>query len=274
MSTRTLTFVLAIGLLPSLVPAQGQVHVVDAAGGAGAAFTDLPAAVAAAAPGDTVLVGPSAYGSNMISLLQLARQRGVEVVGLPATPDGHIDLEALEANLSPRVRLVALTHVATSSGTIQPAAAVGRIARAHDVPVLLDACFQSVAAALSAEPPGAEAYLPLGVERLAPAPGAGTPAWCHAAARESSGGGSGAGRHSTACRSSAIPSRPPRRAVGSARTSCRPRTAPAGSPDSSYSARSRVRAPPAPGPAWWSAVAAIVSASCVQRTKRVCAVGR
>ena len=55
-------------------------------------------------------------------------------------------------------------------------------------PVLLDACFQSVAAALSAEPPGAEAYLPLGVERLAPAPGAGTPAWCHAAARESSGG--------------------------------------------------------------------------------------
>jgi len=91
-------------------------------------------------PGDTVLVGPSAYGSNMISLLQLARQRGVEVVALPATPDGHIDLEALEANLSPRVRLVALTHVATSSGTIQPAAAVGRIARAHDVPVLLDAC--------------------------------------------------------------------------------------------------------------------------------------
>ena len=61
MSTRTLTFVLAIGLLPSLVPAQGQVHVVDAAGGAGAAFTDLPAAVAAAAPGDTVLVRSGAY---------------------------------------------------------------------------------------------------------------------------------------------------------------------------------------------------------------------
>jgi len=92
------------------------------------------------APGDEILVGPSAYGSNMISLLQLARQRGVVVVPLPSTPDGHMDLEALEANLGPRVRLVCLTHVATSSGTIQPAAAVGSIARAHEVPVLLDAC--------------------------------------------------------------------------------------------------------------------------------------
>ncbi|MHB2007980.1 MAG: aminotransferase class V-fold PLP-dependent enzyme [Acidobacteriaceae bacterium] len=94
-------------------------------------------------PGDKILTASNEYVSNYLALLQVARQRGTEIIVVPNGPGGEISLTALEAAIrqhGERVKLMALTHVPTNGGLVQPAAAVGRIARRNRIPYLLDAC--------------------------------------------------------------------------------------------------------------------------------------
>ena len=95
------------------------------------------------AAGDRILTGEAEYASNYISFLQVARARGVEVAVVPSDEDGALSVAALERMIGPSVKLIAVTHVPTNGGLVNPAAAIGRLARAHKIPFLLDAC-QSV----------------------------------------------------------------------------------------------------------------------------------
>ena len=97
-------------------------------------------------PEDVVLTGESEYSSNIIAFLQVMRRSGARLEIVGSDDDGVLDLLALErrlAELGSRAALVALTHVPTSNGVVQPAAQVGALTRAAGVPYLLDAC-QSV----------------------------------------------------------------------------------------------------------------------------------
>ena len=92
------------------------------------------------AAGDRVLTGRSEYASNAIALLQLRRRHGIEVVLVDDDEHGQIDLDRLDEELDRGAAMVALTHVPTSGGLVNPAAEVGRRCRAHDVCFVLDAC--------------------------------------------------------------------------------------------------------------------------------------
>ena len=93
--------------------------------------------------GDRILTTTSEYASNVIAFLQVAERSGAVVEVVPNRPTGEIDVDALESMLDERVRLIAINHVPTNSGLVNPAADVGRVANAHGIPYLLDAC-QSV----------------------------------------------------------------------------------------------------------------------------------
>jgi len=98
-------------------------------------FNAIPFAV-----GDIILTGQSEYASNFLALLHLARRQGVKIEVIPNDSAGTIDLTRLEEAINPKVRLIALTHVPSQSGVIHPAASVGKLARAHNILYLLDAC--------------------------------------------------------------------------------------------------------------------------------------
>ena len=90
--------------------------------------------------GDRIVTGQSEYASNYLSLLHLSRHKGVKIDVIPNNSDGLICLDTLESSLGNDVRLIALTHIASQSGVIQPAAAVGKLAQKHRILYLLDAC--------------------------------------------------------------------------------------------------------------------------------------
>ncbi|MCR9218842.1 MAG: aminotransferase class V-fold PLP-dependent enzyme [Alphaproteobacteria bacterium] len=94
-------------------------------------------------PGDRILTARSDYNSNMIAYRQVERRFGVEIVLIPNDDAGRIDVDALAAAVDGRTRLIALTDLPTNDGLINPAEAVGQVARDAGVPFLLDAC-QSV----------------------------------------------------------------------------------------------------------------------------------
>jgi cysteine desulfurase/selenocysteine lyase len=95
------------------------------------------------APGDRILTSAAEYASNYIALLQMARRTGAVVEAVPSDAQGQISIEALEGLIDSRVKLIALTHIPTNGGLVNPAAAVGAVARRAKIPFILDAC-QSV----------------------------------------------------------------------------------------------------------------------------------
>lgn len=90
--------------------------------------------------GDRVLTAQSEYGSNAIALLQIARQHGVTVDVVPNDEHGQVSVSALAGMLDDRVTAVVVSHMPTNGGLVQPAAEIGRLARAAGALFVLDAC--------------------------------------------------------------------------------------------------------------------------------------
>lgn len=91
-------------------------------------------------PGDRILASSAEYGSNLVALLHQVKRQGVEILWVPDDAAGQIDIKALENLLDARVKLICLTHIPSGGGLINPAAAVGKVAKAAGIPYLLDAC--------------------------------------------------------------------------------------------------------------------------------------
>ena len=90
--------------------------------------------------GDRILTAHAEYVSNWLAFLLVKQRTGCTVELVPDDEHDQIDLEALQRMMDERVKLVALTHVPSSNGLINPAAEVGAIVSGSNALYLLDAC--------------------------------------------------------------------------------------------------------------------------------------
>ncbi len=94
--------------------------------------------------GDIILTTINDYVSNQIAFLSLQKRFGIKIVRADDDVRGGVSVDDMAAKIkSLRPRLVAVTHVPTNSGLVQPVEAIGPLCREYDVLYLVDAC-QSV----------------------------------------------------------------------------------------------------------------------------------
>ena len=84
-------------------------------------------------PGDRILTAMPEYASNYIAFLQVAQKTGATVEVIPNDPYGQISLEALRKAIDDRVKLIAITHIPTNGGLVNPVVEVGKVAREHGI---------------------------------------------------------------------------------------------------------------------------------------------
>ena len=88
--------------------------------------------------GDEVLVSLSEHYSNLLPWRAAAERAGARVVTFGVDDDGHLDLADLGRKLSPRTRLVAVTHVSNVLGLVNPVAEIAAMAHRAGALVLVD----------------------------------------------------------------------------------------------------------------------------------------
>ena len=94
--------------------------------------------------GEVILTTINDYVSNQIAFLSLQKRFGIKIVRAEDDVRGGVSVEDMATKIkSLRPRLVAVTHVPTNSGLVQPVEAIGQLCREYDVLYLVDAC-QSV----------------------------------------------------------------------------------------------------------------------------------
>ncbi|HJU19755.1 MAG TPA: cysteine desulfurase [Stellaceae bacterium] len=88
--------------------------------------------------GDEVLISELEHHSNIVPWQLLRDRLKIRLVVAPIDATGGLDLSAFEARLTPKTRLVAMTHIANASGARVPVETVVKLAHRYGARVLLD----------------------------------------------------------------------------------------------------------------------------------------
>ena len=89
--------------------------------------------------GDEIVLTIAEHYSNLLPWRALAERTGAVIRTVDVDDDGSLRPERVRDALSPRTRLVAFSHVSNVLGLINPAADICAVARARQIPVLIDA---------------------------------------------------------------------------------------------------------------------------------------
>ncbi len=88
--------------------------------------------------GDEIVLSLLEHHSNIVPWHYHRERSGAVLKWVPILEDGTFDLDAYEKLLTPKTKIVALTHMSNVTGTVTPAKKIIELAHARGIPVLLD----------------------------------------------------------------------------------------------------------------------------------------
>ena len=91
-------------------------------------------------PGDEIVLTVMEHHSNIVPWHFLRERQGAVLRWVDVRDDGSLDIEALDAAITPKTKLVAVTHMSNVLGTVTPLKEIVARAHAKGVPVLADGC--------------------------------------------------------------------------------------------------------------------------------------
>lgn len=94
--------------------------------------------------GDEVIISVMEHHANLIPWQMTCKNAGAHLRVIPMNQLGELDLTAFKNMLSSKVKMVAITHISNSLGTINPIAEMIDLAHQNNIPILVDGA-QSVA---------------------------------------------------------------------------------------------------------------------------------
>jgi cysteine desulfurase/selenocysteine lyase len=89
--------------------------------------------------GDVIIISAMEHHSNIVPWQMLCEDRNAELKVIPINEKGELLIDEFKSMLDDRVKLIAVSHVSNSLGTINPVRDIISLAHQNNVPVLLDA---------------------------------------------------------------------------------------------------------------------------------------
>lgn len=89
-------------------------------------------------PGDEIIITDMEHHSNIVPWQLVRDERGLVLKWVSCTDDGEFRIEDLARLITPRTRLIALTHVSNVMGTVLPIKEIARLAHDNGAKLLVD----------------------------------------------------------------------------------------------------------------------------------------
>ena len=88
--------------------------------------------------GDEIILSIMEHHSNIVPWHFLRERKGAVIKWVPVDDEGNFLLDEYEKLITPRTKIVAITHMSNVLGTVTPMKEIIRIAHAHGVPGMVD----------------------------------------------------------------------------------------------------------------------------------------
>ena len=90
--------------------------------------------------GDEILITELEHHSNYVPWHYLRKSKGVKINFADVDENGDISIENIEKKITPKTKILAITHLSNVTGAILPIKEIIQLAHSKNIPVLVDGC--------------------------------------------------------------------------------------------------------------------------------------